>query len=151
MNSLVRKTKQMKSIRFDNLGRSKWLFLLMMLSLLLLLLGIWEPIELENPKIYKWGNVVGFLIQAAFLGRMFLYKDYVQWNKKGISIRVNTLFGPSFKFKEVKATNLKEDTLEIILFGGGKSTIIDLKNIAQKDRLRLNNIIQAHTINNKKL
>ncbi len=141
----------MKSIRFDNLQQNKWWLLLMMLSLLLILLGIWEPIELENPKIYKWGSVVGFLIQAVFSGRMFWYKNYVQWNKKGISIRVNTILGPSFKFSEVKATNLKEDTLEIFLFGGGKNTVIDLKNIAKKDRLRLHHIVQAHTVNNKKL
>lgn len=140
----------MKNIRFDNLRRSKWWIFLIILSLLLILFGIWEPIELGNPKIYKWGSVVGFLIQAVFLGRMFWYKNYVQWNGKGIHIKVNSIIGPSFKFNEIKTTNLKEDTLEIILFGGGKNTVIDLKNIAKKDKLRLHQILQKNTKDKRK-
>ena len=135
----------MKNIRFDNLQRNKWWLFLTTLSLVLILGGIWEPIELENPKIYKWGSVIGFLIQSAFWFRMFLRKNYVQWNKKGIYIRVNSIIGPSLKFDEIKTTDLKEDTLEIILFGGRKSVFIDLKNIAQKDSVRLNQIIQKNT------
>ncbi len=65
-------------------------------------------------------------------------------------IRVNSIIGTSLKFEEIKTINLDGETLEIILYGGRKSNFIDLKNIAEKDKLRLNQIIQENIANKRR-
>ena len=78
---------------------------------------------------------------------MFWYKNYVQWNKKGAVIRVNSWSGKSLSFDQIKKTELTEKKL-IITKDNGKTVTFDLNEIAESDTQKLNEIIIKNTIAN---
>ena len=103
----------MKKIHFDNLSKNWFLITILILSIIFLLVGIFEFIPFENPKINKKISGVGFLLQALYFSRMFWFKNYIQWNKKGAVIRINSFMGKSLSFDEIKKTELNEKKLTI--------------------------------------
>lgn len=137
----------MKRIHFDNLNKNWFLITILILSIILLLFGIFEFIPFENPKINKRISGIGFLLQALFFSRMFWYKNYVQWNKKGAVIRINSFMVKSLSFDRIKTTELNEKKLTITKVNGGKITF-DLNEIAESDTEKLNEIIVKNTIAN---
>lgn len=98
----------MKRIHFDNLGKNNYWVLLIILSLIFIFIVQIEPFEFENKKIYKYISSCGFLLQALYFSRMFWFKNYIQWNKKGAVIRINSFTGKSLRFDKIKATKLNE-------------------------------------------
>lgn len=106
----------------------------------LFLIGIFEPIEYSNKYVLK----SGFVLQVLYHSKMFWYKNYVQWNKKGANIRVNSFFGKPLSFEQVKATELNRQTLTITKNSGSKITL-DLNGIIESDSQKLNDIIIKNT------
>lgn len=92
----------MKRIYFDNLSNQKIWILLMIISLILVLNGVFKFIIFENPTTHKYISSIGFLIIVIFMSKLFWFKNTVQWNKKGIVIRIKTFLGKSIKFEEIK-------------------------------------------------
>ena len=137
---------EMKKIHFDNMKNWIWITILI-LSLILILTGGLELFEFENPKLNKGLSAIGFLLQVAFYSRMFWYKNYVQWNKKGANIRVNSFWGKTLSFDQIKTTELNEKILTITKTNGNKITF-DLSEIADSDSQKLNEIIIKNTIAN---
>ena len=92
----------MKRIKFDNL-QYNWFFIsLMVLSLICIILGTFEIIEFENQKINKGIRAFGFFSQFLFYSRMFFYKNYVQWNKRGLFLRINSFWGKTISFEDIR-------------------------------------------------
>ncbi|CAM4087601.1 hypothetical protein [Flavobacterium weaverense] len=97
----------MKRIKFDNL-QYNWFFIsLILLSLFCIMFGLFEINEFQNPKINKGISAIGYVSQVVFFSRMFWFKNYVQYNKKGIFIRIKTFFGKSISFGNVERTELE--------------------------------------------
>lgn len=71
----------------------------------------------------------------------------MQWNKKGIVIRIKTFLGKSIKFEEIKETNLNENVMEITK-KNGHLIQIDVSEIAKSDSRKLKDIILKNTIPN---
>lgn len=136
----------MEKIYFDNLRNNFWIGIFI-LSTLCLIFGIFEIIEFSNPDINAYIRKSGFLLQALYFSKMFWYKNYFQWNKVGAVIRINSLFGKSFKFLEVQRTGLNNKTLTIFKTNGVKITV-DLKRISESDIQKLNEVIVKNTIAN---
>lgn len=133
----------MKRIKFDNL-QTNWLFIsLILISIFCIIFGFFEIIEFENPKINKRISAIGYLSQAIFFSRMFWFKNYVQWNKKGIVVRIKTFFGKSISFENVKNSKLENNILTIYE-NNGKSYNFDLTEIDEKDSKKLNEIINKY-------
>ena len=137
----------MNRIHFDNISKNWFLITILILSIIFLLVGIFEFIPFENPKMNKGISGIGFLLQAIFFSRMFWYKNYVQWNKKGATIRINSILGKSIIFDNIKGTELDEKKL-IITQKNGKKIMFDLNEIAESDTQKLNEIIVKNTIAN---
>ena len=137
----------MKKIHFDNLNKSWFLRTILILSIIFLLVGIFEFIPFENPKINKRISGIGFLLQALFFSRMFWYKNCMQWNKKGAVIRINSFMGKSLSFDKIKKTELNEKKLTITKINE-KKIAFDLNEIAESDAQKLNEIIVKNTIAN---
>ena len=78
---------------------------------------------------------------------MFWYRNYVQWNKKGAAIKINSWTGKSLSFDQIRTTELKEKNLIITKKNGNKITF-DLNEIAESDTQKLNEIIVKNTIAN---
>ncbi|WP_374542542.1 hypothetical protein [Flavobacterium sp.] len=133
----------MKRIKFDNL-QTNWLFIsLILISIFCIIFGFFEIIEFENPKINKRISAIGYLSQAIFFSRMFWFKNYVQWNKKGIVVRIKSFFGKSISFENVKNSKLENNILTIYE-NNGKSYNFDLTEIDEKDSKKLNEIINKY-------
>lgn len=83
----------MRRIHFEHLGKGNYWIILIILSLIFIVIGILEPFEFENEKIYKYISATGFLLQAIYFSKLFWYKNTVQWNNKGIVIRIKSFLG----------------------------------------------------------
>lgn len=136
----------MKRIHFDNMKNWIWISTLI-LALIFILIGSFEVFEFENPKTNNWISAVGFLLQLIYFTRIFWYKNYFQWNKKGAYIRINSFVGKTLKFDEIKTTELNEKKLTITKDNGKKVTF-DLNDIAESDIQKLNEVVVKNTIAN---
>ncbi|WNW02758.1 hypothetical protein RRF68_04945 [Tenacibaculum sp. HL-MS23] len=137
----------MKKIHFDNLNKNWFLITILILSIIFLLVGIFEFIPFENPKVNKKISGAGFLLQAIYFSRMFWFKNYIQWNNKGAVIRINSFIGKSLSFDNIKTTDFNEKKLTITKVSG-KIMTFDLKGIAESDTQKLKEIIVKNTIAN---
>jgi hypothetical protein len=135
-----------KKIHFDNMKNWIW-FAILILSLVFILAGTFELFEFENPKMNKRISAIGFFLQVIYFSKMFWYKNYVQWNKKGAVIRINSWSGKSLSFDQIKKTELIEKKL-IITKDNGQTVTFDLNGIAESDTHKLNEIIVKNTIAN---
>tara|TARA_R110002111_G_C5682193_1_gene343883 strand:- start:21 stop:440 length:420 start_codon:yes stop_codon:yes gene_type:complete len=137
----------MKQIHFDNLGKKNYWILLIFLSLIFIFIGLIEPFEFENEKIYKYISATGFFLQAIYFSKLFWYKNTVQWNDKGIVIRIKSFLGKSLRFDEIKATELNGEILTLTKYDG-KIITIDLNEFVESDTQKLNEIMIKNTIAN---
>ena len=67
-------------------------------------MGIFELFEFENPKLNKRISAIGFFLQVIYFSKMFWFKNYVQWNKKGAVIRIYSWASKSLSFNQIKKT-----------------------------------------------
>ena len=116
---------------------------LILISLFCIFFGFSEIIEFGNPKINKRISAIGYLYQAIFHSRMFWFKNYVQWNKTGILIRIKSFFGKSISFENVIDSKLENNILTIYEYNG-KNYNFDLTEIDEKDSQKLSNIINKY-------
>ena len=137
---------KMKRIHFDNLNNKFWIGLLM-LSMLCFLIGVIEPIELSNQSVYKYMSSAGYFLLAVFLSKMFWFKNTVQWNKKGIVLRINSFLGKSLRFNDIITTEMNGRILTLTIKGERK-IVMDLNKFTDDDVLKLNKIIKENTMTN---
>ena len=139
----------MKTIHFGNLNKkSRWILLpLILIGLFLIINGVFDFIEFVSPKMNKYLNAIGYLIVFGFSTQMFWYQNYVQWNKRGILIKIKSFFGKNIKFKEIKSSKLNGKKL-IIIEAYGNKIEIDLSHIIESDVEKLIDIINKNTIAN---
>ncbi|MFD2033150.1 hypothetical protein ACFSKL_00025 [Belliella marina] len=133
----------MKRIKFDNL-QFNWFFIsTIIVSLLCVLFGFFEVIEFENTKINRRISTLGYLLMTIYFSRMFWFKNYVQWNKKGVVIRIKQFWGKSLSFKDIKSSKLEGHMLTIYKYDG-ITYDFDLRDIDVNDSKRLNDIINKY-------
>jgi len=132
----------MKHIHFDNNKNWGWVILLI-LSLFFIVSGTFEFFEFENPKINKRISAVGFLFQIIYFSKMFWYKNYVQWNEKGITIKLNIIVSTTLSFKDITAYHIQDHKLVICRKGGATSTF-NIDDIVKDDIEKLQQIIAHH-------
>jgi len=138
----------MKKIYFDNISdwKKNWLKLsLLILSLILLFIGIFADIFSEN--LNKWIKATGFLFIGLFYMSKLIRKNYVQWNKIGMTVRINSYFREKrLTFNEINSYKFMDDILLIIQ--SNKTIQLDLNNIIDSDKKRLIQIIADNTVAN---
>jgi hypothetical protein len=142
----------MKRIHFDEVG-GNWRIVgisILAIAFACILVGAFGMIDFANSKMNAYLTVVGFLIPTIYHSKIFWYKNYVQWNKRGIFIRNKSFLGKSLKFDEIKKTELVGKNLTIFKSDGNKLTF-DLKEISESDTQKLNEIIVKNTISNNVL
>ena len=137
----------MKRIHFDHLGKGNYWIILIILSLIFIVIGITEPFEFKDERIYKYISATGFFLQVIYFSKLFWYKNIVQWNDKGIVIRIKSFLGKSLRFDEIKATELNGKILTLTK-SDGKIITIDLNEFAESDTQKLNEIMIENTIAN---
>lgn len=140
----------MKRIHFGNLNKKgRWILLpLILIGLFLIINGAFDFIEFENPKTHKYLNVLGYIIVFGFSTKIFWYKNYVQWNNRGMLIRIKSFLGKKIKFKEIISSELTNKQLILKTVYGNKIEL-DLSEIVESDSKKLHDIIRKNTIANK--
>lgn len=63
--------------------------------------------------MYEWVSTTGFLLQVVFWLKMFWYRNYVNWNTKGINIRINSVLGKSLAFDRIKSIEIADKRITI--------------------------------------
>lgn len=121
-----------------------WIMVLI-LSISFIIGGSFGIFEFENPRINKILTAIGFLLQVIYYSRMFWYKNYVQWNKKGAVIKINSFKSKSLSFDEVIKTEINDKKLIVITINE-KVTTFNLSNIIRSDVQRLNDIIVSNSV-----
>lgn len=126
----------MSQIYFYQANRNKIVLVISLLAAASVLVGTFELIPFSDPKINRYLNVAGFLIIMIYNSRMFWYKNYVEWNGKGVHIRIKSFFGKSVRFEDVSSVSLDGPMLAIAKTDGGR-LLIDLTGIEQPDMQKL--------------
>lgn len=141
----------MKRIHFGNTYRKRsWVLIAFgILGIFCILNGAFEILEFENPNTNKYLNVFGYVLVIAISSQMFWYANYVQWNKRGILIRIKSFFGKNIKFNEIKAITLKNKKL-IIRTTYDTEIEIELSHVVASDAIRLSEILKENTTANFK-
>ena len=109
-----------------------------------IIFGFFEIIQFQNPKINKGISKIGYLSQTVFFSRMFWFKNYVQYNKKGIFIRIKTFFGKSILFDNVERTELENQVLTIYKNDGTRYDF-NLEEIEENDSRKLFDVINQYS------
>jgi len=138
----------MKKIYFDDISNIKknWQKSgVLILGLLLIIFGTFTDILSEDWN--KWIKASGFLLFSIYYLRKVIRKNYVQWNKIGMTVRINTyLLEKRITFKEINSYELINDNLRV--FQSNKTMELDLSNVLESDKERLIKIIEHNTEEN---
>ena len=136
----------MKKIKFDQLNfrSNKTQFFLMILAGTLILLIFLEVFNNFDPRIEKYSNVIAYFILMLIFSKMFWFKNYVQWNKKGIMIKLNNSWGKNYRFEEISNVNLENNQSIISKFNGQRNNF-NLQNIDRESINKLINILKTNT------
>lgn len=134
----------MKKIHFNQLKFKNWSSVLLIISLLFILFGSFEIIKFEYKKINRIITSLGFLLQVIFYSKMFFYKNYVEWNKTGMNIKINRFIAKSIEFDNLKTIELENKSLKIIE-KTGREKKIEIYNIENNDIEKLIKIIKQNS------
>ncbi|PWJ43843.1 hypothetical protein [Sediminitomix flava] len=135
----------MKQIHFIPTGKKRWFWSpLILLSCIFIISGLFEPIIFGNPKLYKYFITIGDLILVGFYSRIFWHKNSVQWNKLGMHIRLNSIFGKSISFADVKTAEIRESEL-IIIEKDNRKRVFNIKDVQKDDVVKLHKIIEKYS------
>lgn len=133
----------MKRIHFQN--NKNWLWItVLVLSLIFILVGTFELIKFENPKTNNTICLVGYCLQILFYCNHFWRKNYVQWNKTNMIIRIDSWTGNNIRFNTIETTQLIDKKLIITKDNGDKVTF-DMTQIQEADTQKLLDIILKNT------
>ena len=119
----------------------------MFLTLVILLSslsGVWDFL---GEKTVKFLTAACYLVFPFYYLSTFLYRNLVYWNKLGITIRVNSFWGISFSFADVKRIEYAEDRYTVYKHSNGwKPKVINLEGIDQESKERLLEILRSHVL-----
>ncbi|TXF90406.1 hypothetical protein FUA23_06340 [Neolewinella aurantiaca] len=137
----------MKPIKFQELSfngsNAPWL-VLMVTGIVFIMLNLFEVFSFMDPTVLKFLNAGSYLLAFSVHVRPFLYRNYVEWNKRGIVIRVNSFFGVNFSFADVKSIDYSDDAYRIYTHKGGSPKTIQLAGIEAGSRNRLKEVLQQY-------
>ncbi|WP_157472068.1 hypothetical protein [Neolewinella persica] len=85
-----------------------------------------------------------YIIIAYQVGlRRFFHRHYVEWNKRGMTLRVNSFWGLNLSFSDVKNVVFSEDSYTLNMYGGSTKNI-DLAGIEQQSKERLLTLLNTN-------
>lgn len=136
----------MNSINFQNLSiKQNIIWIILILSgLLFTLLDIFEVFIFSNPLITKYIGTFFYFVLILYFSRAFWGKNVVQWNKKGMTARVNNFWGLRIHFSEISKLIFEENNISIT-YMSGKKKFINLNKIDINSKKRLEEILKSNS------
>ena len=136
---------RMKSINFQNLSIKQniiWIILIIS-GLIFTLLDIFEVFTFANPLITKYISTFFYFVLTLYFSRAFWGRNVVQWNKKGMTARVNNFWGLTIDFAKISKLSFEENNITITYISGEKK-VINLNKIDVKSKKRLQEIFESN-------
>lgn len=126
----------MKKIHFNPLRFKSWSTIIIAVAFICIVAGFFEIIPFGNTKNHSKVSALGSLLIAIYYSKIFWYRNYVEWNKLGMNIKLNQWLLKSIRFDEVKDVVVTATTLTIIEKSGSKKIFqTDLINPDDVDKL----------------
>ncbi|MBL7471212.1 hypothetical protein [Robertkochia sediminum] len=139
----------MKKIFFDKLdGRNNKLLGIPMV--VFVLIYVYTAFTDRDSNIHQISVILWLGFSAIFFGKQFFFKNYNGWNKKFITIKLNTFLSKYILFKDISSYTFENEILEIVRKDGRKFQW-SLVNLRTNHLDKLEKILKANTIANKKL
>ena len=135
----------MNSINFQNLSIKQniiWIILIIS-GLIFTLLNIFEVFSFANPLITKYISIFFYLVLTLCFSRAIWGRNVVQWNKKGMTARVNNFWGLTIDFAKISKLSFEENNITITYVSGEKK-VINLNKIDVKSKKRLQEIFESN-------
>ncbi|AZQ44557.1 hypothetical protein [Nonlabens ponticola] len=132
--------KKQHRIKFDNFNGTWKIIPFIALLIVAVAIGFFEVIKFENEIWNKTFAALANLIPALFLCRMFIYKNYVQYNKRGIVIKVKSWSSKTLTFNEISDVKLEDEKL-LVSLDSGRNHTLNLSHIVEEDRHKLLDLI----------
>ena len=133
----------MKKIHFENLSWNWIRITFLILALLCLLVGYGLILNNENGLI----TILGFLILIIMLSRRYWNKNYVEYNKLGIVIKLNLINDKTIKFSEIDKIDIYDDNL-IVKLKSEREFEFKLTDINNSDKNKLVKILVENSNSN---
>ena len=93
---------------------------------------------LQNYEITRYFFVIGMLIQTAFMSRLFWFTNYVEWNKKTVSIKLNNFSTETIAFETISNATIDYEAKKLLItLNSGSEKVFKTENIVQSDLERL--------------
>lgn len=146
IESTSNKTFKMNSINFQNLSiKQNIIWIILILSgLLFTLLDVFEVFSFSNPIISKYISTFFYLVLTIYFSRAFWGKNVIQWNKKGMTARVNNFWGITIDFAKISKLIFEENKITITYMSGEKK-VINLNKIDINSKKRLAEILNSNS------
>ena len=129
----------MKTIKFYEMtlkGKGLVQVPLLAASAILIVLILFDVLDFLGDKTVKWITAGCYLTMAVYNIRPFLYRNYVQWNRGGVLVRINSLWGNNFSFDNIRDVEYTGDTCLVHVHSLRDPTIINLAGIDRASRER---------------
>ncbi|MBU0942786.1 MAG: hypothetical protein KKD36_15295 [Bacteroidetes bacterium] len=133
----------MKNIHFNHLRFKHWSTFVILLAFLCIVFGFFEIIAFNSPEINKKVSALGYILTTIYFTKMFWFRNYVEWNKLGMNIKLNKWISKSISFDEVSEVILTDSTLTIIEKSGFKKNF-QIDTINSEDVAKLIRIINEN-------
>lgn len=139
----------MKDIKYSKLYfndlNSKSGVIIAVLTLLCLVLYFVAGFSETENSYTRFLPLFSNIIFIFLFGRTLLYRNSVQWNKKGMTLRIKQTFkATNFLFEDVKMIKNENKQLEILL-RTNEVLKFDLTHIKENEIEKLENIIKKHS------
>lgn len=126
----------MKKIHFENLSWNWLRITLLIIASISFITGYGFFLDYENSKI----TIIGFLIVIFLFSKRFWYKNYVEYNKLGIVIKLHFVKDKTIKFREIDKIVINDNELKLSL-SSDKELNFKLANIHDSDKNKLTRIL----------
>ncbi|MFK8283544.1 hypothetical protein [Capnocytophaga canis] len=137
----------MKEIKFfDNHDVKSFRFWLIVFSGILMVMVFIDMCFWEASLVRPYIQVLAYSGITLYLLIPFLYKNTVEWNKRGMVLKLNTfVFSKTFSFGEIQSVQFTDDTLKIVR-SDGEVYSFDLTNIAPQSVEQLKEIFRQRHV-----
>jgi len=132
----------MKRLHFDHLSGNRIWIILFAVFLILVVPGTFGWIVFISPAFNQWLFIAGMMILIVFMTKLFWHRNVVQWNSKGVVIRMNPFFGKSQRFSDIESTQMIDQFLTVTT-RSGKELQLDLSEFPESDSKKLNGILMS--------
>lgn len=97
-----------------------------------------------GPSAVKWITTTLLMASMYNVFRYVYYRNYVEWTKRWVFLRVNSFWGVYFSFSGVERVDFSGDRYTIHRQNYKSPEVINLEGIDQESKERLMEILQQY-------